>query len=57
MLGGPALAEHLFRTRVPRALFQLFRSGGINLLEAPKGQEMLSAGHRFVVDYHYASYR
>ena len=42
---------------VPRALFQLFRAGGIDLLVEPKGRTTLNAGHRFIVDYHYESYR
>ena len=42
---------------VPRALFQLFRVGGVDLLEEPKGRAKVNAGHRFIVDYHYESYR
>ena len=51
---------HLWMTSfrpVPRALFQLFRAGGIDLLEEPPGRTTLKPGRRFIVDYHYASYR
>ena len=43
--------------RVPRALFQLFRAGGVDLLQEPKGYANLGAGQRFIVDCHYESYR
>jgi hypothetical protein len=42
---------------VPRALFQLFRAGGVDLLSDPKGRANVDAGQRFIVDYHYESYR
>jgi hypothetical protein len=42
---------------VPRAAFQLFRAGGVDLLQDPAGQVTVDANHRFVVDHHYARYR
>ena len=52
--------KHIWMTSfrpVPRALFQLFRAGGIDLLAEPPGRTTLKAGLRFIVDYHYESYR
>jgi hypothetical protein len=42
---------------IPRALFQLFCAAGVDLLKPPKGFARVRAGHRFIVDYHYASYQ
>jgi hypothetical protein len=42
---------------VARALFQLFRKGGIDLLAAPTAWNCLPAGLRFVVDHSYTEYR
>ena len=41
---------------VPRALFQLFQAGGIDLLEPARAPSTLCPGLRMAVEYHYSSY-
>jgi hypothetical protein len=52
--GGPRLSSI---RPVPKAVFRCFREGGIDLLRAPAGTQVLRAGLRMVATPHYAEFK